>query len=393
MRTRASLALVLLAALLPVAVRAGSRGEPTICAGLPDARGICNAYCERLDCPHKAPPSCARLRERFVKKTGSPVFPCDTTCSVSEHGVLLTTGPATKLDLGFTGLDHGMPFIDDAELTLGLCCDGDTCGILGAPPVGASFLAPVPVSAAGVPFCIVNTIRDRVTGTYDCGTGCAAANVPLTASVFLRSELAKPCPVCVGDASANDGVKGGTCDGGATPGGACDANGTSPLFGATSLDCLPEGVDVGDVSVDLAPLTTGTASLTAKINCAAFGAPSGACHCPGEVFPNPCLDFTCSPSGVCENGPMDGICSGQPFRFCVSNEDCEDTFPGAGTCTTINRSCFPSTISATGECDPEGGKLVSVFCFPATRAPAVNVVAGLPGPARITLPVSTDGCQ
>jgi len=45
---------------------------------------------------------------------------------------------------------------------------------------------------------------------------------------------------------------------------------------------------------------------------------------------------TCPASGVCENGPIDGVCSTQTFRQCRSGtgtEDCEGAYPGAGTCT------------------------------------------------------------
>lgn len=65
---------------MPGMTNAGSRGAPSICAGLADGRGLCNAYCERLDCPTKAPPSCARLRERFQQKTGSSTLLQSRSC-------------------------------------------------------------------------------------------------------------------------------------------------------------------------------------------------------------------------------------------------------------------------------------------------------------------------
>src|SRR5689334_25346363 len=57
-------------------------GQPpsreTVCNGLSGAAfGLCNAYCEAQDCDVHPRPSCAQLRKNFLKKTGSPIFPCD----------------------------------------------------------------------------------------------------------------------------------------------------------------------------------------------------------------------------------------------------------------------------------------------------------------------------
>ena len=44
-------------------------------------------------------------------------------------------------------------------------------------------------------------------------------------------------------------------------------------------------------------------------------------------------------------------------------------------------------ITATGQCDPKTPTYVAVFCTPQTRAAALNSAAGLPGPARLVLPL------
>ena len=40
-----------------------------------------------------------------------------------------------------------------------------------------------------------------------------------------------------------------------------------------------------------------------------------------------------------------------------------------------------------GTCDPATPTYVALFCAGATRAPAVNATAGLPGPARLLPPL------
>jgi hypothetical protein len=87
----------------------------------------------------------------------------------------------------------------------------------------------------------------------------------------------------------------------------------------------------------------------------------------------------CPASGVCEQGPIDGICSNQRFFQCRSGtgtEDCEDIFPGAGTCVDVPRPCFGATIERTGTCGVADAALAAVYCMPATRAAAINTTAG-----------------
>jgi hypothetical protein len=77
------------------------------------------------------------------------------------------------------------------------------------------------------------------------------------------------------------------------------------------------------------------------------------------------------------------------YRQCdltAGNRDCEDTFPGAGNCEAQLRPCFGNSITRTGVCGTDTGTLAAIFCIPATRAAAINTVAGLPGPGAVTLP-------
>ncbi len=335
-----------------------------------------------------------------VVQNGSPGDPADLRVTIavgelpvcSTGWVRLSVQPGGVLDLGWTGLAHGSPLSTESSVTLPIdCAPGEsTCTIDGTGIVDAAAGAPVPISAGGVSACVLNSFRDGVTGTFDCDGGCVDATVPLLSRVFLVVDPAMPCPPCVGDPVPNDGFPGGACEGGTTPGGACDAKGINPRFGTTSNDCLPTGSSVGELDIDLAPLTTGTTSLAAEVDCLSGDFPAGSCHCANQDQPNSCIpDGVCPPSGVCENGPLDGVCDLQPFRPCQPDsgtQDCDDIFPGAGTCIDQPRSCFPSTITRSGACGTEGSVLASVFCSSFTRAAAINTVYGLAGPGAVTAP-------
>jgi hypothetical protein len=331
--------------------------------------------------------------------TSTPGTIIDCNGEGAALNITITSEPGSDLDTGWTGISHNSVATHDNVVTTQLNCVGPDCVVDGSALTGTTFGSPLPLSAGGVSTCIVNTFREAVTGTYNCESGCSTGATKLVSKVFLVQEASMPCPPCVGDATPNDGVKGGTCSGGKTPGAACDVGGISdlfdaagPEFGHTSNDCLPTGSSVGELNIDLDPLTTGTVSVDSNVNCLSGAFPAGSCFCPGQVQPNACFpDGVCPASGVCEVGPIDGVCQGQTFRQCRSGtgtEDCEDVFPGAGSCIDQPRPCFGTNITRTGTCGTVSGTLVSFFCIPQTRAAAINTTAGLPGPGAISLPVS-----
>ena len=312
-------------------------------------------------------------------------------CEGSQLTLTVTSQDGSDLDTGWTGIAHNSVAISQSTVTVNLNdCGSGTCTVDGSALVGQKFGGPLPLSSGGVPVCVLNTFREAVTGTYECASGCGDSTVKLTSSVFLVQDIGMPCPTCDGDPTPNDGQKGGTCHGGsASAGQPCDVNGVSALFGSTSNDCLPSGSSVGDLAIDLAPLTTGTVSHTADQACVSVGS-VGQCFCPGQNRPNACDTGVCGANGTCDS-PIDGLCSGQKFRSCTPGSgtaDCEAVFPGAGTCTDTPRPCFGDTITRTGQCATPGntGTLVSFFCIPATKAPAINTTAGLPGPGALSLP-------
>jgi hypothetical protein len=303
----------------------------------------------------------------------------------------LTTQSGSVIDLGWTGIGHHAPLSDGVSITADLDCDGaasTVCSIDGSSLVGTALGGPLPLSFGGVPMCVLASFADGTTGSYDCTSGCSDFSAELDVRVFLSQSADAPCPQCENDLVPNDGDRGGTCNGGATPGAFCDANALSASFGATSNDCLPAGSSVGEQPLSVQALTT-TIAAVPTVDC--LGEPADSdCYCPGQVAPNACTDGVCNESGVCENGPIDGTCSGAPYRQCRSgtgSEDCEDVFPGAGECVDQLRACFGSTIERSGECGIPTSTAVAVFCVAATRAAAINTIAGLPGPAAISIPL------
>lgn len=87
-----TLALALLVLALPVAAKTPDGLPPsveTVCDGQTGAAfGLCNAYCEAMDCdspaPHASATACAKVGSHFQRITGSPV-PCDSSCPCSAQ--------------------------------------------------------------------------------------------------------------------------------------------------------------------------------------------------------------------------------------------------------------------------------------------------------------------
>ncbi|HEY2389500.1 MAG TPA: hypothetical protein VGK30_21300 [Candidatus Binatia bacterium] len=296
---------------------------------------------------------------------------------------------ASTIDIGWTGIAHHQPWAAEQPIELGLACGADgECSVQGG-AADAIFGAPVPLSAGGVPACIVSRLREPLSGHVGATSGCGELRLALRSTVYTGIELGRPCPVCVGDRTPNDGRADGRCAGGESAGKPCDANAVSKLFGATSNACLPPSTaGIGSLTIDLAPLTTGSVHLTADAACKTRR-PGMAdhCYCAGQPQPNACDSGTCGDKELCE-APLDGACSGQPFRSCLIGSgtlDCEKEFRGAGTCKARVRPCFGDTITATGTCDRAQPTYVALFCASATQAAGINNAAGLPGPARLRL--------
>lgn len=113
--------------------------EETTCDGLPKAEfGLCNAYCEAIDCDTREQPlkACESLRDNYFELTGFSAFPCDVTCpelpdpTCSGNGVIGTGGDGCDVCLCYENWSGPDCATCDAGFDeCGVCGgNGDTCG-------------------------------------------------------------------------------------------------------------------------------------------------------------------------------------------------------------------------------------------------------------------------
>jgi hypothetical protein len=218
----------------------------------------------------------------------------------------------------------------------GKCSQDSECGlgtIGGACQREANcvFGAPLPFVNDPTSTCVINVIQPGAGGTATVSTGSVSVNMPLQSRVYLTGVtygVATPCPKCVS----------GQCSGGKRAGLACAT--TNSLL--TSHDCPPDdNLFLAGLTVNLSPLTTGTASDTAA----------------DGIF--------CAETGQDDNPP------GSKGAL------------GVGTAVTIveNGSPAPTPLSTT----PQNMTLASVFCIPAANNTLVDGAANLPGPGATVL--------
>jgi hypothetical protein len=325
--------------------------------------------------------------------TTTPAATSGAAAQKAPVPIVFRIRPEARADLGWTGISHAQAWPAEQRLAFALDCSSGAarCTAVGGER-GNFFGAPIPLSSGGVPACIVNRLRTGVGGSVDPKTGCGDLQIYLSSSIFLGEEVGRPCPVCRDDKTPNDGNRDGRCQGGATDGKPCDAEGVSAILGTTSNDCEPiPGKSAGDLTIDLAPLTTGETSLEATLMCkASYGKDAAHCACPAQVQANGCMNGRCDGSSKCNGAPIDGVCSKAPYRGCrpgSGRDDCDAVQAGSGECKTLERPCFGEKITARGHCDPKMPTYVAIFCTPQTRAAGLNSAAGLPGPSRLVLPL------
>jgi hypothetical protein len=306
---------------------------------------------------------------------------CNCACPSKVHFRGDPTAPVSVLDAGWTGFGHRAPIISNGDVTVGLSCGATerpcgTCTIAGpipnleagagqldnqrcshdssirctddTPCIGGGgtcefyFGSLLPLAAGGVSTCVSNMFNGPVTGTANIETGEATTIANLTSRVSLGIVLDSPCAQCVGDATLNDGVLGGTCDGGTRDGLACDGNGSvtdRPDFGTTSLDCPSNpGALVAVLPIDLSNATDPvTKTLTAAgPNC--LGDAGAECLC--ETCNSPAAE-TCDSNADCPDpaGPIGPICGG---KRCIAGVN-------AGQACTNNTECPASQCARKGE--------------------------------------------
>ena len=359
-------------------------------------------------------------------RTSTPASPGSPSVTVTPTAEITPTGSpcpsgisivgnadTARLDTGWTGLGHAAKIVDRAEISVATDCAGKArpCGVCGVtgpianPDAGHGvsnnhrctgdtsiectstadcggngtcefFLgAPLPLSAGGVSTCIVNQVTGTITGTANIETGDGQSVVHLIASVFSEVTQEEPCPVCVGDPTIGDGVRGGTCSDGSTRAGMpCDVSGVSQTFeptGKTSFDC-PSASDV--LAALPITLATSTSTLTKTLtnDSPDCGAGSGKCFCDtcATAAAEPCFSNADCPGGAacgglrCIGGPNNGATCAKAGR---ASECPSAACSVPGTPTRSNQcdngdACVPdSQGSLNGHC-PNGP--IAVFCAP-----------------------------
>jgi hypothetical protein len=197
---------------------------------------------------------------------------------------------------------------------------------------GCNFGPPLPIPNGGTSTCVLNTFSSPGGGTIDVSTGDGSTVVPLSSNTFLTGNSTAPCPRCVA----------GFCERGPNVGNAC----TTSNAAGTTLQCQPDGTNLGVLAVDLTPLTGGLAMKS----------DAGGVFCPGQgASTNP--------------GP-------------INKSGCF----GLATCRRIEEQ--GSAAGALTPNVPAPATLASVFCVPETPGvpgQLVNLAAGLPGPGATSL--------
>lgn len=408
----------------------------------------------------------------FSFETPATICPIAAT-TLTIAGAPVAGGPTglTRLESGWNGIGHRQDVVHNYATSVALTCPGSSppcgaCTIEGLDPTGqqtamftrckqdptiscaspfaldaacpgtqecAYYLGPpAPLSASNTPTCGLFRLENDITGTLDPDDGSGEQNIELRAVIHTGIALNKPCPICVGDPVAKDGIQGGICDGGTRDGLACDVQGFDATFAAgegVSLDCVPgplQNITGQGLALDL-ELTSGAVSLPFNTSCdfplngedcacavCSLDAAqpcnsdaecaltlSGTCTSNGggaNRQPNACGDLSCTNigggMGECADGPdvqaCDGVvrANGDGYILCSDDSECQVGTIGfhAGNCTqTLPRPCFLDPIDAVGAPDPNQTLFVATFCVPPTSSSGVNEATGLPGPSRVTV--------
>ncbi|HEY2773703.1 MAG TPA: hypothetical protein VGK20_06600 [Candidatus Binatia bacterium] len=305
----------------------------------------------RLDCP----------------STSAPFGDCTVAGFDSAEGNCRCANDSTKY--------CNKPYESDS-----MNCGGAACTCFTRPPT--------PASISGVPVCMLGTAATNATGTWSPDDGHGHVKLYELLRIHLGYLQQQPCPVCVGDPTPNDGVRGGTCDVGNSPGAPCDANGTDPTFpppsgGATSLDCLPSlGLNITGQGMKFSrDETTSSVSLSSNLPCSADAMQNCPCAaCSSDTTVGCSSDAQCATLGYscsldtqlrctidddCASvdvSPCNGMihrCQHELSRTCTTNSDCTNVDVGPcklPTCDAVGSGepTLPNDCPGACNVDPDG---------------------------------------
>lgn len=328
----------------------------------------------------------------------------------------------SRLDIGWTGLQHGGDLNDGDVLKLKLDCDsaGPTCGqcaIAGVNPTGGNCRcandlrktcsepfaasssecggaecrcyagAPLPVVGAA-PTCFVVRFESAPTGTLDVDSGEMDVQAPMRWTSHLGLSVDSPCPVCGGhcanapskgcvskddcegganctfDPAPRDGERGGTCVGGAADGLSCDVEASNASL--PEIWGQPANPAAG-YSLDCPPsVGTNTSGVGARVK---WRESTSAAQLPAKLscggqspdLDCPCLACSGDTDTACQS---DADCAGQQGRCSLATAlPCEDE----GGCLSVNVGPC-RTIGTAQKCD----KLRSLACTANSDCAAAN---------------------
>lgn len=321
--------------------------------------------------------------------TGAPHSPCstDAQCAVLSQGTCrherTAVGPHCNLDPKKSCACTGSA----SNRSKGTCTDTTNCPGAGNFCIQQFHGPPLPITAGGIPVCILNIFTEDVTGTRDVAAGDTAFRLRQNSFVQVTASPAQPCPVCGGFCQAPAGgnrhgcstnadcadvppsvcVTANVCSGGPNVDDACRPDppfgGPTALFGNPSVDCPPTINGAGVIDILFNPATTGCATLAPSVQCdnagfsgktCAGGSNNGAVcttasECPGGACSFQCF---CPNGGAVQQKPngCDAACVGGAgdAEPCIDNTDC----PG-GFCH--NADCRPDPTAPPALQPNEGG--------------------------------------
>jgi hypothetical protein len=328
----------------------------------------------------------------------APGCECPTTLTFTDTPAFGGI-PLPVIDLGWTGEAHDASILSDSAVTVavtscagsrpscGACtyagpiangpgeldsqrCQGDSAihcttdlDCPGTAPCKFFSGSYLPLAGGGVSSCVESTFTAGISGTFDLDTGDGSGAERVTWRIFSGPTVSQPCPQCLGDATTNDGTKGGTCSAGSHAGEACDANGSSPneAFGTTSLDCPPSpGNLIATLPLDLST-STGNTSRTftaASPDCRAPGFTGNKCQCDtcDNAAATPCSsNADCVAVGAAVCGGKRCLGGGNNGAACTATSECPGgacAVPGSSTqpngCTLGPADCVPGDQGPLG---------------------------------------------